>query len=53
MSSADPDNLTGGYDEIGILEEKYNDMIFRINDMIENQYRSDITIKDAHLQSGI
>lgn len=56
MALADPDHLkpvplSGRQDEIGVLEEKYNDMIFRINDMIETQYRSDLAVKDAQLHA--
>lgn len=56
MALADPDHLkpvplSGRQDEIGVLEEKYNDMILRINDMIETQYRSDLAVKDAQLHA--
>lgn len=56
MALADPDRLepvpfSGRQDEIGVLEEKYNDMIFRINDMLETQYRSDLAVKDAQLHA--
>lgn len=56
MALSDPDHLkpvppSGRQDEIGVLEEKYNDMILRIDDMIETQYRSDLAVKDAQLHA--
>ncbi len=56
MAMADPNDLqpipvTNTHDEIMILEETYNDMILRINDMVEAQYRSDIAVKDARLRA--
>lgn len=56
MAETDPNDLqpipvTNTHDEVGILEETYNDMILRINDMVEAQYRADIAVKDARLRA--
>lgn len=43
--------LEGRTDEIGILRQTYNEMINRINKMIETQYRSDLILKDTQLKA--
>lgn len=56
METNDPNNLKpvkieGRTDEIGTLRQTYNNMIKRINEMIETQYRSDLLLKDTQLRA--
>lgn len=56
MAMANPNKLTpvpisSELDEIGMMKQKYNDMILRINDMIENQYQFDLSLKEAQLNA--
>lgn len=56
MEKANPDHLeilpvSGRYDEIGILEAKYNEMIIRVNQMIDSHYRATLSMQEAQLKA--
>ena len=56
MKTADLDHLTtipisGRIDEIGTLEKRYNDMVEKFNELLETQYRTSISAKEAQIRS--
>lgn len=51
LDSLKPVLLSGRKDEVGMLEEKYNEMIMRFNDMIDTQYRAVLSAQEAQLKA--
>lgn len=56
METVDPNDLktipvSNSHDEISILEETYNGMITKINDLVITQYQADIAVRDARLHA--